>query len=170
MPVFSPGCLTGCCTSCVLRTGSIVGSITGSSSASRYNMCYLLACMCGSMQRKAIRLWFFIGVTMLYVSSILALTSCDVCVVMTVSCHVVPQLLMMVGLIDSPIKAASSSPIFPSIMSVGPTNTPLAHDVTEPPAITSQPPEVSIDQQAVLLRVKSISHHAYVYSCGLLYI
>ena len=80
------------------------------------------------------------------------------CVVMTVTCHVVPQLLMMVGLIDSPIKAASSSPIFPSIMSVGPTNTPLAHDVTEPPAITSQPPEVSIDQQAVLLRAYQSMH------------
>ena len=54
----------------------------------------------------------------------------------------IPQLLLMVGMIDGPVRASTSSPLLPSITSIGPASTPLAPDVTEPPAITSQPPEV----------------------------
>ena len=44
--------------------------------------------------------------------------------------------------LDSPVQASSGTPRFPSILFVGPAHTPQAHDVTEPPAISSQLPDV----------------------------
>ena len=50
---------------------------------------------------------------------------------------------MMVSELDSGVRTASETPRFPSISYSGPIQTPQAHDVTEPPAISSQLPEVS---------------------------
>ena len=43
---------------------------------------------------------------------------------------------------DVRMQASSSTPRLPSISSVGPTQTTLTHDVTEPPEISIQLPEV----------------------------
>ncbi len=50
---------------------------------------------------------------------------------------------MMVCDLESSIKTSPETPRFPSISYSGPIQTPQAHDVTEPPAISSQLPEVS---------------------------
>ena len=52
------------------------------------------------------------------------------------------QLVLAVASMDVRIQASPSTPRLPSISSVGPTQTTLTHDVTEPPAISSQLPEV----------------------------
>ena len=44
-------------------------------------------------------------------------------------------------MLDSPLRASPASPILPCVSSLCPSSTPLVHDVTEPPTITSQLPE-----------------------------
>ena len=49
---------------------------------------------------------------------------------------------MSVADLESPVQSSNGTPRFPSILVVGPAHTPQAHDVTEPPAISSQLPDV----------------------------
>ena len=58
-------------------------------------------------------------------------------------CFLSPQLVLIVSELDCPIQTSADTPHFPSISYAGPVHTPQAHDVTEPPAISSQLPEVS---------------------------
>ena len=54
------------------------------------------------------------------------------------------QLVLAVASMDVRMQASSSTPRLPSISSVGPTQTTLTHDVTEPPEISIQLPEVRV--------------------------
>ena len=190
MPAFNRGCLIGCCTSCVLRTGSIVEDTSGSSNAlrcaptctlkqfneriaSQNNMrrasCVRLATVmweqyCGVIRSPrgpvCVHVHLLINVMYIYTVRTCTVTAAQVCT-LSLPPTLPAQLLIMVALIDTPMKASSSSPLLPSISSMGPANTPLAHDVTEPPAITSQPPEVTDKNM-------SLPHKA-LYYCTRLY-
>ena len=54
------------------------------------------------------------------------------------------ELILTVAALDQPILPAPPTPQLPSIASVGPAQTSLTHDVPEPPAISSQLPEVRV--------------------------
>ena len=49
---------------------------------------------------------------------------------------------MAVSSPDQPVTPAPLTPQLPSVASVGPAQSSLSHDVPEPPAISSQLPEV----------------------------
>ncbi|XP_019851030.1 PREDICTED: transformation/transcription domain-associated protein [Amphimedon queenslandica] len=51
------------------------------------------------------------------------------------------ELIISVGNLEMPLKVSPMSPVLPCISSICPTTTPLVHDVSEPPTITSQLPE-----------------------------
>ena len=52
------------------------------------------------------------------------------------------ELVLSVASLDQPITPGPQTPQLPSVASVGPAQTSLTRDVPEPPAISSQLPEV----------------------------